>query len=178
MPTATDVFAKVRGHERSEQLRAAREADLLPYFRRLEGPAGPVVEMEGAERIMLGSNNYLGLTADPRVRQAARDALDKYGTGLTGSRLLNGTLDLHLDLERELAEWMGTEEAIVFSTGHQANVGTLGTILAPGDTVAASHALFSNDKKVIFLFGSFFGGPIDRSVNIPAPTQKGAKPIS
>ena len=99
--------------------------------------------MEGAERIMLGSNNYLGLTADPRVRAAARDALDRYGTGLTGSRLLNGTLDLHLDLERELAEWMGTEEAIVFSTGHQANVGTLGTILAPGDTVivdSADHA--------------------------------------
>src|SRR4051812_12206235 len=137
MQTATDVFAKVRGHERAEQLRAAREADLLPYFRRLEGPAGPVVEMEGAVRIMLGSNNYLGLTADPRVQQAARDALEKYGTGLTGSRLLNGTLDLHLDLEAELAEWMGTEEAIVFSTGHQANVGTLGTILAPGDTVIA-----------------------------------------
>jgi 8-amino-7-oxononanoate synthase len=140
MPTAIDVFAKVRGHERSEQLRAAREADLLPYFRRLEGPAGPVVEMEGAERIMLGSNNYLGLTADERVRAAARDALDRYGTGLTGSRLLNGTLDLHLDLESELAEWMGTEEAIVFSTGHQANVGTLGTLLAPGDTVIADSA--------------------------------------
>jgi 8-amino-7-oxononanoate synthase len=140
MPTAIDVFAKVRGHERSEQLRAAREADVLPYFRRLEGPAGPVVEMEGAERIMLGSNNYLGLTADPRVREAAREALDRYGTGLTGSRLLNGTLDLHLDLERELAEWMGTEEAIVFSTGHQANVGTLGTLLAPGDTVIADSA--------------------------------------
>jgi 8-amino-7-oxononanoate synthase len=140
MPTATDVFAKVRGHERAEQLRAAREADLLPYFRRLEGPAGPVVEMEGAERIMLGSNNYLGLTADPRVREAAREALDRYGTGLTGSRLLNGTLDLHLELERELAEWMGTEEAIVFSTGHQANVGTLGTLLAPADTVIADSA--------------------------------------
>jgi 8-amino-7-oxononanoate synthase len=140
MPTAIDVFAKVRGHERSEQLRAAREADLLPYFRRLEGPAGPVVEMEGAERIMLGSNNYLGLTADERVRAAARDALDRYGTGLTGSRLLNGTLDLHLQLEAELAEWMGTEEAIVFSTGHQANVGTLGTILGPGDTVIADSA--------------------------------------
>ena len=132
MPTAIDVFAKVRGHERSEQLRAAREADLLPYFRRLEGPAGPVVEMEGAERIMLGSNNYLGLTADERVRAAARDALDRYGTGLTGSRLLNGTLDLHLQLEAELAEWMGTEEAIVFSTGHQANVGTPGHDPRPG----------------------------------------------
>ena len=96
--------------------------------------------MEGAERIMLGSNNYLGLTADPRVHAAAREALDRYGTGLTGSRLLNGTLDLHLELEAELAEWMGTEEAIVFTTGHQANVGTLGTLLAPGDTVIADSA--------------------------------------
>jgi 8-amino-7-oxononanoate synthase len=140
MPTAIDVFSKVRGHERAEQLRAAREADLLPYFRTLQSPAAPVVEMEGAERIMLGSNNYLGLTADPRVIQGARDALERYGTGLTGSRLLNGTLDLHLDLECEIAEWMGTEEAIVFTTGHQANVGTLGTILAPGDTVIADSA--------------------------------------
>jgi 8-amino-7-oxononanoate synthase len=137
MPTATDVFSKVRGHERAEQLRAAREADLLPYFRTLQSPAAPVVEMEGAERIMLGSNNYLGLTADPRVVQGARDALERYGTGLTGSRLLNGTLDLHLQLEREIAEWMGTEDALVFTTGHQANVGTLGTILSPGDTVIA-----------------------------------------
>jgi 8-amino-7-oxononanoate synthase len=137
MPTAIDVFAKVRGHERSEQLSAAREADLLPYFRTLDGPAGPVVQMEGAERVMLGSNNYLGLTADPRVIEGARKALEQYGTGLTGSRLLNGTIDLHLELEKEIADWMGTEEAIVFTTGHQANVGTLGTILAPGDTVIA-----------------------------------------
>ena len=124
MPTAIDIFAKVRGHERAEQLRAAREADVLPYFRRLESPAAPVVEMEGAERIMLGSNNYLGLTSDERVLAAAHDALDRYGTGLTGSRLLNGTIDLHLDLERELAEWMGTEDALTFSTGHQANLGS------------------------------------------------------
>jgi 8-amino-7-oxononanoate synthase len=137
MPTAIDVFSKVRGHERAEQLRAAREADLLPYFRTLESAAAPIVEMEGAARIMLGSNNYLGLTADPRVIAGARDALERYGTGLTGSRLLNGTLELHLELEREIAEWMGTEEAIVFTTGHQANVGTLGTILSPSDTVVA-----------------------------------------
>src|SRR6188472_755356 len=137
MSTAIDVFAKVRGHERAEQLRAARDADLVPYFRRLEGPAGPVVHMEGAERIMLGSNNYLGLTEDPRVLEGARAALDRYGTGLTGSRLLNGTIDLHLELEAELAQWMGTEDAIVFTTGHQANIGALGTLLAPGDTVVA-----------------------------------------
>jgi 8-amino-7-oxononanoate synthase len=146
MPTAIDVFSKVRGHERAEQLRAAREADLLPYFRTLQSPAAPVVEMEGAERIMLGSNNYLGLTADPRVMQGARDALERYGTGLTGSRLLNGTLDLHLELERELADWLGTEDALVFTTGHQANVGTLGTILSPGDTVVAD----SGDHASIF----------------------------
>jgi 8-amino-7-oxononanoate synthase len=137
MPTTIDVFAKVHGHERAEQLKAARDADLLPYFRTLDGPAGPTVEMEGAERIMLGSNNYLGLTGDERVKQGARDALERYGTGLTGSRLLNGTIPLHLELERELAEWMGTEDAIVFTTGHQANVGTLGALLAPGDTVVA-----------------------------------------
>jgi 8-amino-7-oxononanoate synthase len=137
MPTAIDVFEKARTHERIEQLRVAREADLLPYFRPLNSAAGPVVEMEGAERIMLGSNNYLGLTGDPRVMQGARDALERYGTGMTGSRFLNGTIDLHLDLEREIAEWMGTEEAIVFTTGHQANVGTLGTLLGPGDTVIA-----------------------------------------
>ena len=135
--TQIDVFAKVRGHERAEQLRAAREADVLPYFRVLEGPARPVVEMEGAERIMLGSNNYLGLTGDERVIQGARSALDQYGTGLTGSRLLNGTTPLHLELEAEIAAWMGTDDAIVFTTGHQANVGALGTILAPGDTVVA-----------------------------------------
>ncbi|HEY8584564.1 MAG TPA: aminotransferase class I/II-fold pyridoxal phosphate-dependent enzyme [Capillimicrobium sp.] len=135
MPTTVDVFAKVRGHERAEQLRAAREADLLPYFRELTGPAGPVVEMEGAERVMLGSNNYLGLTGDARVIGGARDALEAYGTGLTGSRFLNGTTSLHVALEREIAEWMGTEDCIVFTTGHQANLGTLGVLLDQGDTV-------------------------------------------
>jgi 8-amino-7-oxononanoate synthase len=130
-----DVFEKARSHDRLEQLEAAKQNDLLPYFRVLTSEAGPVVEMEGRETIMLGSNNYLGLTADPRVKQAARDALETYGTGLTGSRLLNGTTPLHLELERELAEWMGSEDAIVFTTGHQANVGCIGTILEPGDTV-------------------------------------------
>ena len=137
MPTSIDVFAKAREHERIEQLKAAREIDALPYFRVLEGPTLPVVEMEGKPRIMLGSNNYLGLTGDERVKQGARDALDQYGTGLTGSRLLNGTTDLHLELERELAEWFESEAAIVFTTGHQANLGALGTILGPGDTVIA-----------------------------------------
>ncbi len=134
-PAATDLFAKARGHERLEQLAAAREHDLLPYFRLLEGEAGPVVAMEGRQRIMLGSNNYLGLTRDPRVKRAAADALERYGTALTGSRLLNGTVPLHTELEREIAEWMGTDDALVFTTGYQANVGCLSTLLEPGDTV-------------------------------------------
>jgi 8-amino-7-oxononanoate synthase len=137
MRTSIDVFAKAREHERLEQLRAARELDLVPYFRVLEGPTMPEVEMEGERRIMLGSNNYLGLTGDPRVRQGALDALDRYGTGLTGSRFLNGTTDLHLELERAFTEWFGSEAALVFTTGHQANLGALGTILGPGDTVVA-----------------------------------------
>ena len=118
-------------------MRAARELDMVPYFRVLEGPTLPVVRMEGMERIMLGSNNYLGLTGDERVQQGALDALHRYGTGITGSRFLNGTLELHLELERELAEWLGTEAAVVFTTGHQANLSALGTILGPTDTVIA-----------------------------------------
>jgi 8-amino-7-oxononanoate synthase len=130
-----DLFEKARSHDRTEQLAMAKEHDLLPYFRVLESEAGPVVEMEGRETVMLGSNNYLGLTGDPRVKTAARDALERYGTALTGSRLLNGTIPLHVELEREIAEWMGTDDAIVFTTGYQANLGSIGTILEPGDTV-------------------------------------------
>ena len=133
--TPVDVFEKIHTHDRAEQLEAAKEGDLLPYFRILESQAGPVVEMEGRETIMLGSNNYLGLTTDERVKQAARDALETYGTGVTGSRLLNGTTPMHLELERELAEWMETEDAIVFTTGYQSNLGAISAILEPGDTV-------------------------------------------
>src|SRR5436190_2636444 len=131
----TDVFEKARNHDRREQLEAAKQGDLLPYFRVLDSEAGPVVEMERHETIMLGSNNYLGLTGDARVKDAARQAVARSGTGLTGSRLLNGTTPLHVELERELAEWMGTEDAIVFTTGYQASLGCIGTILGPGDTV-------------------------------------------
>ncbi len=140
MDKPPDVFAKIRDHERVALMRAAREHGLLPYFHEVESPAMPIVQMDGKPRIMLGSNNYLGLTADERVMAGARDALARYGTGLTGSRLLNGTTPLHLELEHELAEWMGTEDAIVFTTGQQANVGTLGTLLGTTDTVVVDSA--------------------------------------
>jgi 8-amino-7-oxononanoate synthase len=135
MPTAIDLFEKARRHERLEQLRAAREHDLMPYFRVVEAEPGPIALMEGKERITLGSNNYLGLTGDSRVKAAAREALEHYGTGLTGSRFMNGTTPLHLELERELADWMGSEDAIVYTTGYLANTGAIGTLLDPGDTV-------------------------------------------
>jgi 8-amino-7-oxononanoate synthase len=141
-----DVFAKVCGHEREQLLHAAREADVLPYFHVLTSAAMPVVEMEGAERIMLGSNNYLGLTGDERVMKGAENALHRYGTGLTGSRFLNGTIPLHLELEQEIAEWMNTDAALVFTTGHQANLSTLGTILSPADTVIVD----SGDHASVF----------------------------
>jgi 8-amino-7-oxononanoate synthase len=135
MPTAIDLFEKARRHERLEQLRAAREHDLMPYFRVVEAEPGPIALMEGKERITLGSNNYLGLTGDSRVKAAAREALEHYGTGLTGSRFMNGTTPLHLELERDLAEWMGSEDALVYTTGYLANTGAIGTLLDPGDTV-------------------------------------------
>lgn len=140
---ALDLFERARNHERAEIIAAAREHDMLPFFRLLEGPAGPVVQMEGRERVMLGSNNYMGLTGDERVIAGAREALDKYGTALTGSRLLNGTIDIHTQLESEIADWMGTGDSIVFTTGYQANLGALSALLQPGDTVicdAGDHA--------------------------------------
>jgi 8-amino-7-oxononanoate synthase len=140
---AVDIFERAKHHERAEIIAAAREHDMLPFFRLLEGPAGPLVRMEGQERVMLGSNNYLGLTGDPAVVEGARSALEKYGTALTGSRLLNGTIDIHTELEREIAEWYGVGDAIVFTTGYQANLGCLSAMLAPGDTVvcdAGDHA--------------------------------------
>ena len=105
----------------------------MPFRKR--DPVRPVPNRSSAARIMLGSNNYLGLTGDERVIQGARDALERFGTGLTGSRFLNGTLSLHLELERELADFMGTEDALVFTTGYLANTGAIGTLLGPGDTV-------------------------------------------
>jgi 8-amino-7-oxononanoate synthase len=138
-----DLFEKARNHDRREQLEAAREHDLLPYFRLIESEAGPIMEVEGREVVMLGSNNYLGLTGDERVKEGARRALEAYGTALTGSRFMNGTTPLHVELERELAEWMGSGDALAFTTGYQANVGCLQAILEPGDTVicdSANHA--------------------------------------
>ena len=139
---AGDVFAKV-ADPRLEEWHFAESLGLLPFYRELEGEVGPRSTFRGREVIMLGSNNYLGLTTDPRVRAAAIDAVERYGTGVTGSRLLNGTLPLHRELEEILADWVGQEAALVFTTGYSANLGLLGSLIGPDDAAvvdSAAHA--------------------------------------
>jgi 8-amino-7-oxononanoate synthase len=139
---AVDLFAKVLD-ARVEQYRLAESLGVLPFYREMQGEIGPTVRFDGRQMIMLGSNNYLGLTTDPRVRAAAIAAVERYGTGVTGSRLLNGTLDLHRGLEEELADWVGLEAALVFTTGYSANVGLISALLGVGDALvvdSAAHA--------------------------------------
>jgi 8-amino-7-oxononanoate synthase len=115
--------------------RLAKASGLYPYFLPLENSEGTDAIIEGHRVLMLGSNNYLGLTTDPRVRQAAIDATKKYGTSCTGSRLQNGTLELHLELEQRLANYVGKESALVFSTGFQVNLGVISCLVTRGDVV-------------------------------------------
>ncbi|MCL1809607.1 MAG: pyridoxal phosphate-dependent aminotransferase family protein [Clostridiales bacterium] len=112
-----------------------RDCGIYPYFHALASMPGTEVVMEGRRRIMLGSNNYLGLTSNPEVVEAGMKALEKYGTGCSGSRFLNGTLELHIELEAELANYLHTESAVTFSTGFQTNLGIISAIVHQGDYV-------------------------------------------
>jgi 8-amino-7-oxononanoate synthase len=137
-----DIFAKL-ADPRMEEFRLAESMGLMPFYRELEGEIGPNSRFGGGPVVMLGSNNYLGLTTDSRVRQAAKDAVDRFGTGVTGSRLLNGTLPLHSELEELLADWVGLEAALVFTTGYAANMGLMGSLIGPNDAAvvdSAAHA--------------------------------------
>ncbi len=127
-----DIFTKARNFTRADEVKAM---GLYPYFKPLEATDGTIVEIEGNEVIMAGSNNYLGLTNDQRTIKAAQDALEKYGTGCTGSRYLNGTLDIHLELEEKLADFMGKESCVLFSTGYQTNEGSIQTIAGRNDLI-------------------------------------------
>ena len=115
--------------------RRVHDAGLYPFFRAIEVAEGSRAVMDGREVIMAGSNNYLGLTNDPRVTAAAKAAVDKYGTGCTGSRFLNGTLDLHLELESRLAAFMRKEACVLFSTGYMTNQGLLQAVAQRGDVI-------------------------------------------
>lgn len=106
---------------------------LYPYFRAIESGQDTVVFIDGKEVLMFGSNSYLGLTSHPKIKEAAKRAIDKYGTGCAGSRFLNGTLDIHLELERRLATYVGKESAVIFSTGFQVNLGVLSCVTNRND---------------------------------------------
>ena len=127
-----DIFAKCSNYIYANELRAR---GLYPYFHALETRQGPEVVMEGKRRIMLGSNNYLGLTTCPEVLEAGLKALEQYGTGCSGSRFLNGTLKLHLELETELADFLHKEACCTFSTGFQSNLGIISALVGHGDYV-------------------------------------------
>ena len=126
------LFDKCENFTRAKEIQAA---GLYPYFKPISKSEDTVVHIEGKDRIMMGSNNYLGLTHHPRVLEAAKCALERYGSGCTGSRFLNGTLDLHERLEARLAEFFGMEAALVLSTGYQANLGVISGLVGRGDTV-------------------------------------------
>jgi len=127
-----DLFKKCYDFTRADDIKAK---GVYPYFRAIEENEGPVVSMQGRKVIMAGSNNYLGLTADPRVKEAAKKAIEKYGTGCSGSRYLTGTLDLHIELEEKLAKFLGKEAVLLFSTGFQTAQGIIPTLVRRGDYI-------------------------------------------
>jgi 8-amino-7-oxononanoate synthase len=126
------LFDKCRSFTRAKEIQAA---GLYPYFKPISESEDTVVVIDGQKKVMMGSNNYLGLTHHPRVLEAAKAALERYGSGCTGSRFLNGTLDLHERLEERLAEFFGKEAALVFSTGYQANLGVISGLVSREDVV-------------------------------------------
>ncbi|MBO4412860.1 MAG: aminotransferase class I/II-fold pyridoxal phosphate-dependent enzyme [Clostridia bacterium] len=127
-----DLFKKCEDYTRIEDVKAV---NLYPYFHELESGQDTIVNMEGHRTIMIGSNNYLGLTSNPEVIEAGVEALKKYGSGCSGSRFLNGTLDLHVKLEKELAQFLHKEEVVTFSTGFQSNLAIISAIAGRNDYI-------------------------------------------
>lgn len=129
------------------------EAGVYPYFRAITSKQGTEVEMDGHKVLMFGSNAYTGLTGDPRVIEAAKQALDKYGSGCAGSRFLNGTLDLHVQLEKELAEFVRKDDTLCFSTGFSVNQGVLAMVVGRGDYIICDdrdHASIVDGRRLSF----------------------------
>ena len=152
--TGPGLFAKAHRFLDAEgDYAQVKAADLYPYFRAIEVSEGTRAVIHGREIIMAGSNNYLGLTGHPKVVKAAQAAIGKYGTGCTGSRFLNGTLDLHLELEERLAAFMGKEGCVLFSTGYMTNQGVIQSLASKGDFVFSdkdNHACIVAGTRVTF----------------------------
>jgi 8-amino-7-oxononanoate synthase len=145
-----DLFDKC---SRLTAVKETREAGIYPYFHALESRQDVEVMMEGKRRIMLGSNNYLGLTTHPEVVEAGIHAIEQYGSGCSGSRFLNGTLRMHLEVERELAHFLNKEAVVTFSTGFQSNLGIISAIVGKGDYVICdkeNHASIYDGCKLSF----------------------------
>lgn len=142
-----DIFEKTLKFTRA---REAMELGLYPFFQPLQNSDATTATFRGKEVVMIGSNNYLGLTTHPKVKAAAMQALEQFGTSCTGSRFLNGTLEFHLELDRRLAKFVGKEAAIVFSTGYQTNVGTISAIVQRGD-----YAIIDKDDHASIVDGCF-----------------------
>ena len=129
------------------------EADVYPYFREITSKQGTEVEMGGHNVLMFGSNAYTGLTGDQRIIDAAKKALDKYGSGCAGSRFLNGTLDIHVQLEKELAEFVGKDDSLCFSTGFTVNSGVIAMVVGRGDYIICDdrdHASIVDGRRLSF----------------------------
>ncbi len=127
-----DLFDRALAFSTADEVKAM---GIYPYFHPIQSAPGDTVMVDGHECVMVGSNNYLGLVNDPRVKEASAEAARKYGSGCTGSRFLNGTLDLHLELEERLAKFMGKEKALVFSTGFQTNLGVISSLVGKNDAI-------------------------------------------
>ena len=142
-----DIFQKCRDYTLADEV---KKQGLYPYFHAFQENEGPVVVFEGRKVIMAGSNNYLGLTTHPRVRAAAKKAIDKYGTGCSGSRYLTGTVDLHVELEERLAKFMGREACMTYSTGFQTALGVISTLVQHGEYVISDR-----DNHACIVMGTF-----------------------
>lgn len=142
-----DIFDKTRSFTRAKE---AMALGLYPFFQPLADSDATTAIFKGKEVVMIGSNNYLGLTTHPKVKQASIEAVEKFGTSCTGSRFLNGTLEFHLELDRRLAQFVGKEAAIVFSTGYQTNVGTISALVQRGD-----FAILDKDDHASIVDGCF-----------------------
>jgi 8-amino-7-oxononanoate synthase len=146
----TDLFQKCRNYTRHKD---AEANGLYPYFKAIESGADAEVMIKGRRMIMIGSNNYLGLTTHPKVKEAAKKAIDKYGSGCTGSRFLNGTLDIHEELEHRLARFVRKEKALLFSTGFQTNLGTISVLVGKDDVILCdrmNHASIIDGCRLAF----------------------------
>jgi 8-amino-7-oxononanoate synthase len=135
MSDGTTIKSRELSHRNIDDVRDVKAMGIYPYFREISGTRDNMVTIDGSRLLMLGSNSYLGLTDHPEVKRAAVRAIEKYGTGCSGSRFLNGNLDIHRELEEELADLVGKPKALVFSTGFHANSGTISVVVGKNDYV-------------------------------------------